>query len=470
LRRVKICEDMITRRSAIRDLTAGAALSAISSNAQPRSRRPNFIVIVMDDLGCTDLGCYGAGDLKTPNIDALAASGVRFTNWYSNAPVCAPARASLMTGRFPVRAGVPANGGTLPSSQITIAELLKRNGYTTGLCGKWHLGMPGDGTPNDRGFDEFYGFHSGCVDFFSHRYYWGEPKRVNYHDLWRNRTEIFDDGQYLTERLTDEALQFVDRHQRQPFFLYLAYNAPHYPMHAPAKYIERFASLPRERRTYAAMISAVDDGIGRLMTELRRTQLLEDTCIFLLGDNGATSEPRAGLDGKPATAGSNRPYRGNKFSLFDGGMHVPAMMSWPGRIKPRQVSPEVVMTMDIYPTVAALAGAKLPEGYTVDGSDMFPVAAANAKSPHDAIFWTQGGQLAIRKGKWKLVVNGFTAENWPQGSKPLEGEDAMFLSDLESDPGESHNLRRARPEVLDELATLAYKWKEQLMAAQPARE
>jgi len=216
---------MITRRNALRGLAsaAGAAPFTAVSRAQMNSPRPpNFIVILMDDLGCTDLGCYGASDLKTPNIDALAASGIRFQNWYSNAPVCAPARSSLMTGKFPVNAGMPTNGPILPLSSLTIAELLKTRGYATALCGKWHLGIPGKGAPNDRGFDEFYGFHSGCVDFYSHRYYWGEPRVPNYHDLWRNRTEIFEDGQYLTERIADEGASFVRRHREHPFFLYLA--------------------------------------------------------------------------------------------------------------------------------------------------------------------------------------------------------------------------------------------------------
>jgi arylsulfatase A-like enzyme len=447
----------MTRRQFVSTMAATPA-AAIAAGERP----PNFLVIVMDDLGCTDLGCYGAADLKTPNIDALAASGIRFTNWYSNAPVCAPARASLMTGRFPVHAGVASNGAVLSPEQITIAAMLKTRGYSTGLVGKWHLGVPENGTPNDRGFDEFYGFHSGCVDYYSHRYYWGEPRVPNYHDLWRNRTEIFEDGQYLTERLSDEAVQFIGRHRTDPFFLCLTFNAPHYPMHAPAKYLERFAALEPERRTYAAMISAVDDGIGRVMGELRRNGLIENTCIFFVGDNGATTESRAGLHGAAATAGKNGPYRGYKFSLFDGGMHVPGIMSWPGRIPKEQTNSELVMTMDILPTIAKAAGAALPSNHKIDGTDIFPVAASKAKSPHGALYWMQNGQLAIRRDRWKLVINGFTAENWPQGNKPLQGDDSMFLSDLENDPGESRNLRRQRPEIVDELATMAYKWREQM--------
>lgn len=449
----------MNRRTALQTLAAGAAAPAIWAQG---GKKPNFIVVLLDDLGCTDLGCYGAQDMKTRNIDELAASGTRFKNWYSNAPVCAPARGTLMTGRYPVRAGIPTNGASLTEDQLTMPALLKGAGYTTGLVGKWHLGNRKFATPNDRGFDYFYGFHPGCVDFYSHRFYWGDPKVPNYHDLFRNRTEIFEDGQYLTERLNEEAVQFVRQNARNPFFLYLAYNAPHYPMHAPKKYLDRFSGLDFERRVYAAMVSGVDDGIGMVREELRRNGLLENTCIIFAGDNGATTEPRAGLDGQPATAGKNGPYRGYKFSLFDGGMHVPGMISWPDRVPSGKTSTEVVMTMDVLPTVTTAAAAKIPAGHIIDGRNILPVAASAAKSPHEAIFWSQGDQLAVRRGKWKLVVNGFTAANWPEGRKPLEGEDAMFLSDLEEDPGESRNLRRAHPNLVDELSTLAHQWRSQL--------
>jgi len=444
---------MLTRRDFLAS-TGGAALAAGSV------RRPNFIVFCTDDQGCHDLGCLGASDMKTPHIDELAASGARFTNWYSNAPVCAPSRASLLTGRYPVRAGVPTNGRNLTQDQRSIAALLKPHGYATGLTGKWHLGSEGDNVPNAHGFDYFYGFHSGCVDFYSHRFYWGEPRRVNYHDLWRNRTEIFEDGEYLTERITAEATECITRRRSEPFFLYVAYNAPHYPMHAPRKYAERFASLPLERRVYNAMMAAVDDGVGQIRTTLRRHGLLENTLIFYVADNGATTEPRAGLDQQPATAGDNSPYRGFKFSLFDGGMHVPGIMSWPGVIPARQVIHEVAMTMDILPTVAKAAGAAPPENYRLDGRDVLPLAANKAKSPHEAVYWEQGGQLAVRRGKWKLVVNGVLHDRTPEGRKPLAGDDALFLSDLEQDPGESKNLRRAHPALVDELLSLIHNWQQ----------
>ena len=324
--------------------------------ALQRSRRPNFVVLLSDDHGYHDLGCQGARELKTPHLDALAGSGARLTHWYSNAPMCAPSRASLLTGRYPIRAGVPANGPDLPSSEQTVARVLKPHGYATGITGKWHLGSTAATAPNAHGFDYFYGFHSGCVDFYSHRFYWGEPKRVNYHDLWRNRTEVFEDGQYLTERITAEARQFIEGHRREPFLLYVAYNAVHYPMQAPQRYVDRFADQEPERRMYAAMLAAMDDGVGAIVGTLKRLGLAENPLIFFQGDNGATREPRAGLNQQPARGGSNYPLRGFKFSLFEGGIRVPALVNWPREIPPRQVIAEPGAAMDLLPTLCAAAG------------------------------------------------------------------------------------------------------------------
>ncbi|MFB3829818.1 MAG: sulfatase-like hydrolase/transferase [Bryobacteraceae bacterium] len=434
-----------------REFMAGTAAAA----AAP-ARRPNFIVFLTDDHGSADLGCQGARDLKTPNIDALAASGARFTNWYSNAPVCAPARGALMTGRYPQRNGVITNGTPLRPSEKTIAEWLKPHGYRTAITGKWHLGSDPDTVPNAHGFDHFFGFHSGCVDFYSHRYYWGEPRRVNYHDLWRNREEVFEDGQYLTELIAREACNWLQAQPRQPFFLYVPFNAVHYPMHAPRKYLERFpASMDPERRMYAAMLAAADDAVGQILGTVKKMGQLDNTMVFFQADNGATKEPRAGLGGKIAKGGSNGVFRGEKFSLFDGGMHVPGILSWPGKVPAGQVRHEVGMAVDILPTILAAAGVPLPQDRTLDGRDIL------GKLRHEAIFWGSGGQLAVRRRNWKLVKNG--SITGPDGSrKRLEGDDALFLSDLEKDPGETKNLRHANPAVLDEMLTLLNNWQEQV--------
>ncbi len=432
-------------------------------NAQ-RTAQPNILVILFDDLGLNDLGYLGASDLRTPHIDRLAAEGTVCRNWYSNAPVCSPARAALLTGRSPIRAGVPNNGPALRPSERTIASLLKDRGYRTGLTGKWHLGNTPDTIPNAHGFDYFYGFLDGCVDYYSHRFYWGEPKRVNFHDLWRNRTEVFEDGQYLTERIGAEAVNFIADRPQQPFFLYTAFNAVHYPMHAPQKYLDRFPKLAPERRVYAAMLSAADDMVGNIVSALERTRQRERTVIFLLGDNGATTERRAGLGQYAATAGRNTPFRGFKFSTFDGGMHVPALVNWPGHVPSGKSLDQVLMSADILPTICELTGAGLPEDRTIDGRNMWPVLTQGASSPHEFVAWSLGPQLAIRKGRWKLVINGIVHDGTPAGEKPLQGEDSIFLSDVVQDAGESRNLRRQHPEIVDELQTLLQKWRRDVEA------
>ena len=271
----------------------GGALAASQSfgerGSSSISTKPNVLVILFDDLGVSDFGYLGAVDLQTPNIDSLAAGGTVCRNWYSNAPVCAPARAALLTGRSPIRAGVGNNGSPLAPKEKSMATLLKGAGYETALLGKWHLGSTPETVPNAHGFDYFYGFHDGCVDFYSHRFYWGEPNRANFHDLWRNREEVFEDGAYLTERIGEEAVQFIHRKRQAPWFLYTAFNAVHYPMHAPQKYVARFSHLEPERRMYAAMLAAADDAIGNILMALERSGQRENTIIFLLGDNGATT-------------------------------------------------------------------------------------------------------------------------------------------------------------------------------------
>jgi arylsulfatase A-like enzyme len=433
---------------------AGGSQAQAAPSANQSPGKPNIVLIIADDLGYADLGCQGAKDLRTPHLDSLAASGARFTNWYAGAPVCAPSRGSLMTGRYPQRNGVANNGLALRPSEHTIASLLKSQGYATGIFGKWHLGSTPETVPNAHGFDQFFGFHSGCIDYFSHRYYWGEPRLVNYHDLWRNRTEVFEDGQYMTELITREAKQFLAARRSEPFFLYVPYNGVHYPMHAPRKYVDRFpAAIDPERRMYAALLAAVDDSVGEIMAAVKKMGALDNTLVFYQADNGATREPRAGLNQQPAKAGNNGILRGSKFSLFDGGMHVPSIVSWPGKIPAGQVIPEIGIAMDVLPTMCKAAGVALPSDRTYDGVDLMPRVTQKAPSPHQSIFWKSGGQLAVRRGPWKLVQNGRD-----DAKGKLTGDDALFLSNLRKDPGETTNLRHSEPALADELLTLAKKW------------
>ncbi len=428
--------------------------------AQQADRRPNVMVVVLDDLGCRDLGFLGAKDLKTPHLDAIAAKSAMLSNWYSNAPVCAPARASILSGRFPARAGVASNGGELTPGLPTLGSSFKAAGYRTAAIGKWHLGLKPETHPNSHGFDTYYGFLNGCIDFYSHRFYWGEPGRPNFHDLWRNRKEIFEDGRYFTERIADETVAFLEASPAQPFCAYVAFNAPHYPMHAPERYMERFSGLPLERQTYAAMVAAVDDGIGRIRASLEKSGQWDNTIFFFTGDNGATTEKRAGLGGQYATAGDNGVYRGFKFSAFDGGIHIPGFVHYPSRIRPR-VLPQIAQAMDILPTLLTAAGLPIPAG--LDGLSIWGVLTDDAASPHRELYWANQGQLAIRRDQWKLVLKGKDFDRRPEGNQSLTGNDAVFLSNLSEDPGESRNLRSQHPGLADELATLAAKWQASLL-------
>lgn len=426
-------------------------------------KKPNIIVIMTDDQGYGDLSCMGANDFKTPYIDALAKDGIRFTAMYSASPVCSPSRAALLTGRYPGNAGVRAilaghrRASGLTPAVPTIATALKELGYHTGISGKWHLGLKDECRPNSNGFDEFSGFLAGCVDYYSHIFYWGmaDGNTNPTHDLWENEEEIYDNGEYMTERITRKSIEFIQQHRDEPFFLYVAYNAPHYPMHAPEKYMKRFEHLPKDRQLMAAMISAVDDGVGDIRAELERQNLLEDTLIYFQSDNGPSRESRNWLDGTEDLyyGGSTGIFSGHKFSLFEGGIRIPAIMSWKGHIESRVVDAPHIAT-DIFPTVLELCGGE-PEKYEIDGISLKPMLFDEGDALHEYIFWEMEGQTAVRKGKYKLVLNGQLEE----GETPRA---EVFLADLENDPSEKINLASELPELCEELKNAALSWREKL--------
>lgn len=428
-----------------------------------RKKQPNFIVIMTDDQGYGDLSCMGATDFATPHLDALAAGGARFTSWYSGSPVCSPSRASLLTGRYPGNAGVHAilrghrKATGLSPECPTIATAVRELGYQTAMVGKWHLGLQHESRPNQNGFDYFYGFMAGCVDYYSHISYWGmsDGRTDPTHDLWENETELYDNGRYFTEMISEKSVEKIREMagKEEPFLLYVAYNAPHYPMHAPKKYVDRFPHLSPDRRIMAAMLSAVDDGVGEIVAELKRQGIDEDTVVYFQSDNGPSRESRNWLDGTPdpyygGTAGS---LKGHKFSLFEGGIRVPGIFSWPGHIPAGQVIDEPCAAMDVFPTLLGWAGGD-PGKYQIDGMDIAPVLLSGAVSPHREIFWEMEGQTAVRRGNYKLVLNGVLVEGEPV-------QDPVFLSDLGADPNEQINLAEQMPELTKELTEQAQAWR-----------
>ncbi|MDZ4796960.1 MAG: sulfatase-like hydrolase/transferase [Bryobacteraceae bacterium] len=441
-----------------REWLAGLAGSAVWGQSTGAGRRPNVIVIVADDLGIGDVACFGASDAKTPQLDKLAADGVRFTDWHANSPVCSPSRAALLTGKYPQHCGIPEilfsrpdfNVPGLRAGEHTLASELKKAGYKTAAIGKWHLGSAKPSRPQAQGFDSFFGFYSGWTDYYSHRYYTlgGQPL---FHDLWRNETEVFEDSVYQTELLAREATSFIGRQQAgAPFFVYLAFGAPHYPMMAPQKYLERFpASMDRDRRMHLAMVAAVDDAVGQVRAALEQRGLTRDTIVYFQSDNGATHEVRADHAGRPYEGGSNKPYRAWKGSLFEGGMRVPAMIAWPGTVKPR-VENTALAAMDLMPTVLSAAGAPLPGD--LDGVDLSALLKSGSKLAGRTLFWDYKGQSAARSDEWKLLVN------YSEGleSPLVEGK---WLSNLREDPRETKNYASERPEVVAKLADAIATWK-----------
>lgn len=424
------------------------ALVVESANAA----KPNIVLIYTDDQGSFDLNCYGSKDLHTPNLDRLASQGVRFTQMYSPSAICSASRAGLMTGRFPARAGVPGNvsskQGTpgMPADEITIAELVKSAGYTTGHVGKWHLGYTPETMPNGQGFDSSFGHMGGCIDNYSHFFYWNGPNR---HDLWRDGAEIFRDGEFFLDMMVDEGQQFIKKNKDRPFLMYWAINAPHYPMQGTSKWRKHYADLPSPRRQYAEFVSTVDEKVGALIETLDQLGLRENTLIVFQSDHGHSTEERAFFGG-----GNAGPYRGAKGCLFEGGIRVPSIASLPGTIPQGEVRDQMVTGCDWYPTIAELTGIDLPDRQ-YDGRSILSVLQDNeAKSPHDHFFWLLGGgkkpQWAVHRGDWKLLGNA----NDRTDQRVKVEVDKLHLSNLKQDPGEQTNLAKKHPEIVEELNTI----------------
>ncbi|MGK5680998.1 sulfatase family protein [Actinoplanes sp. URMC 104] len=417
---------------------------------------PNVVIIYADDLGYGDLGCFGAGELDTPALDGLAAAGARLTQWYANSPVCSPSRASLLTGRHPAHAGVEAIlGGSrdtvgLPP-QSTLAGHLRDRGYATGIFGKWHLGADPAYGPLERGFDEHFGFRAGCVDYYSHIYYWDNRNPV--HDLWDGEDEVWLNGEYLTTVIARKAVEFIERADG-PFLCYVPFNAPHYPMHAPAEYVSQFAHLPEGRRMTAAMIKAMDDGVAAILDALDRTGRRDDTIVFMSSDNGPSIEERNWLNGEEVSydGGSAGGLRGHKGSLFEGGIRVPAIVRWPGVIPPGTRDDVVGSMADVVPTVLHAVDGAEPSDPTIDGRSLLRRLTGADAAAERWLYWEYEGQRAGRLGDWKVVLD---------ACESMQAEVAVpaALYDLAADPAETNDLSGTHPEQFErmrgELATWA---------------
>ncbi|GAA4455240.1 hypothetical protein GCM10023189_22860 [Nibrella saemangeumensis] len=413
---------------------------------------PNIIVILTDDQGYADVGFHGSTDIRTPNIDRIARNGVVCTEGYVSFAVCGPSRAGLLTGRYQDRFGFSRNplvapndpGQGLPTSEQTLADLLKKADYSTAVMGKWHLGAHPSQHPNRRGFDEFYGFLGGGHQYFPENLKLKDLSEIkSEYDSYRTKlmhnTKRVDENEYLTDALSREALRFIREKQNKPFCLYLAYNAPHAPLQASEKYLSRFPDItdPR-RRTYAAMVSAVDDGVGNILDLLDELKLDRNTIVFFLSDNGGPT---------PDNASDNTPLRGKKGDFFEGGIRVPFAVQWPGKIPAGSRYSNPVISLDIFATAAAVAKVK-PKN-RLDGVNLIPFLTGQNKGiPHDYLFWRNVDQksLAVRTRNEKLIAQ----------------PDAEFLYRLKDAIGETTNLARQDLKTLERLKTSANDWNRQL--------
>lgn len=404
-------------------------LVALLQGAAQEPARPNILILVADDLGYADVGFNGCTDIPTPNLDRLAKAGLRCTQGYVSHPFCSPTRAGLLAGRCQQRFGHENNPAWLPNdpvaglplSQFTIAQALKSAGYATGLVGKWHLGAHPSLHPNRRGFDDYYGILGG-----GHVYTPGAKGGGEYTiPIDRNGKPEPHDG-YLTDLFTREAVAFIRRQEKKPWFLMLTYNAPHTPLQPHPRHLELLKGIPEEpRRNYGALVAGVDESVGGVMAALSEKGFAQNTLVFFISDNGGPTG---------VTRCSNGPLKGAKGQVYEGGIRVPFLVSWPERLPKGGDYAPPVSSLDFYATAAALAGAAVPAEQRLEGVNLIPhLSGEKPGAPHECLFWRTGGGAsgALREGRWKLVRSRTAAPE---------------LYDLEADPGEARNLAAAEPE------------------------
>ena len=453
----------MTRRKFLIRSAGLAALSAVCpgchSSGSQNKPHPNIVLIMADDLGYGDVGCYGCSDIRTPAIDGLATDGVRFTTFYSNAPECTPTRTALLTGRYQHRVGGlecalgignvgryddairlrRTNDMGLPVEETSIARMLKDAGYAAAISGKWHLGYEPKFFPLNHGFDSWFGPVGGSADYFHHIEYTGEPV------LYENDKLVKREG-YMTDLITDEAVKFIQRKASKPFFLYVAYTAPHTPYQGPGdKKPEPVAENDYNkgsRETYAAMVERMDQGIGRILKGLDDAGLADNTLVIFMSDNGANK------------TGDNSPFSGFKGNLFEGGIRVPCIVKWCGVLAEGAVSDQPCMTMDFSRSIVGAAGAKPPAGRAFDGMDILRAAATNRPVQKRTLFWRarreERTRKAVRDGSLKYI-------------RLQDGDDVKeYLFDLERDPAEKNNLLNEQPENVLRLKKLLQNWQQEV--------
>jgi arylsulfatase A-like enzyme len=430
-------------RSVILALTALPLCPAALVAADAKGK-PNIVILLADDLGYADLGFQGCKDIPTPNLDALAKSGVRCTNGYVSGPYCSPTRAGLMTGRYQTRFGHEFNPGMgedigLPLTETTMADRLKAAGYATGWVGKWHLGNAEKFRPQKRGFDETFGFLGGAHPYFP---------MMNAAPIFRDNKQV-EEKEYLTDAFAREAVAFIDRHKKEPFFLYLAFNAVHTPMHATEDRLKKFDDIQdKQRHTYAAMTLGLEEACGQVMAKLRAEKLEENTLIFFFSDNGGPT-----MKGTTINASSNAPLRGSKRTTLEGGIRVPFVIAWKGKIPAGKVYEDMVIQLDILPTALAAAGVEAKPEWKLDGIDLLPfLTEGGRKPPHKTLFWRFGEQMAIRQGDWKLVRYDPVADGGTGKATPAK------LYNLAKDIGEANDLAAKEPDKVKELQAVWDRW------------
>lgn len=463
----------LNRRSFLKH--AGLGIAALSlpgclRRAGKSTKRPNIIFIIADDLGYGELGCYGQKIIKTPNIDELAAEGMRFTQHYAGSPVCAPSRCVLMTGKHTGHAYIRNNGrprnrkhepeqgifagqNPIPDSEVTIAELLRQQGYTTAAVGKWGLGYIGsEGDPNNQGFDLFYGYN---CQVHAHNHYPRFLFRNDKREMLEGNDRTLNGKQYSQDLFIKEAKLFISKNKNRPFFLYLPFIIPHLAIQAPEESLNEYKGIipeePYERRGYlkhpfpragyAAMITHMDRGIGEILELVKELGLEKNTLVFFTSDNGPTSDRLAGSDS--VFFRSAGPFRGFKGGLYEGGIRVPMVVRWPGHVKPGTTSHHVSAFWDVLPTLCEITGTELPDDR--DGESFAStLLGSGQKKQHDFLYWefpAYGGQQAVRMGNWKAIRTGLKRKN---------ADTSIQLYNLKNDMGEKNNVADRHPEVVEQ--------------------